>query len=246
MRWVALALAALTLTGCETTQEKAAKLEAIAKRHEREASKNGATAKRGLAIAHQSTKVKVTATALLRSSEGAAAVVTLHNASATPLRNVPIAITIRSAAGTAVYSNDEPGLAAALVSVPQLPAHGQTTWIDDQIQASGAPASVDVKVGEGEALGTGAIPRLSVEGEHVFEDPTNGTGVEGAIVNHSTVSQQELVVYAIARRAGKIVAAGRAIVAQAQAGSSTRFQIFCIGDPRGAKLSVTAPPTTFG
>ncbi len=246
MRWVALALVALTLTGCETTQEKAAKLEAIAKRHEREAAKNGVSAKQGLAISHESTKVKVSATALLRSSEGTAAVVTLRNTSATPLRNVPIAITIKGAGGSTLYTNDEPGLAAALVSVPLLPAHGQATWIDDQVQASGAPASVGAKVGEGEATSAGAIPHLSVEGEHIFEDPTNGPGVEGVLVNHSAVSQQELVVYAVARRAGAIVAAGRAIVAQAQAGSSTRFQVFCIGDPRRGQLSVTAPPTTFG
>jgi hypothetical protein len=60
------------------------------------------------------------------------------------------------------------------------------------------------------------------------------------------VTQLELVVYAVARRGGRIAAAGRAIVPQAPAGASTPFQVFFIGDPKGAQLSLTAPPTTLG
>ncbi len=245
MRRAALALVALTLTGCETTQEKAAKLEKIAELHEREAAKHGAPGKRGLAIVHESTKVRILATSVLHSSEGVAAVVTLRNTSATTMRNVPVAITLTSASGTAVYSNNAPGLSPALVSAPLLPAHGELTWIDDQIPVGGAPTRVRAKVGEGEATSV-AIPRLSVQGAHVYEDPTNGPGAEGVLVNHSSISQQELVVYAVARRGAAIVAAGRAILPQAPAGASIRFQVFFIGDPRGGKLEVSALPTSLG
>jgi hypothetical protein len=129
--------------------------------------------------------------------------------------------------------------------VPLLGAHATTSWIDDQVQATGALLSTKAKVGEGEAI-TGAVPTLVVEGAHLANSETNGPEAEGSVVNHSAVAQRELVVYAIARRAGRTVAAGRAVLPQAEPGSSTRFQLFFIGDPRGAQLEVSAPPTTFG
>jgi len=245
VRWAVVGLLALTLTGCETTQEQAAKLEKVAKLHEREASKRGGLGARGLVIARASTRVRVLATSVLRSSEGAAAVVVLHNDSATAMRNVPVAITLTSATGATLYSNSAPGLSPALVSAPLVPAHGAMSWIDDQIPTGGAPAHVRAKVGEGEAF-AGAIPRLSVQGAHIFEDPTNGPGAEGVLVNRSRVSQQEVVVYAVVRHAGTIVAAGRAILPQAPASASTRFQVFFIGDPRGGRLEVSAPPSSLG
>ena len=240
MRLVALALVALTLTGCESTQDKAAKLERAAKRHE-ELATNGA--QHGLSITRLSTKVEVVSSSVLNSSEGAAAVVTLRNLSPTPLRNVPIEIAVKSSSGAVSYTNDAAGLSAGLASVPLVPAHGETTWIDDQVQASGGAASVEAKLGEGEAVKM-ALPQLTVQGAHLFEDPTNGLGAEGTLLNHSRVTQKELVLYAVARRGGTITAAGRAVLPEAPAGASTPFQIFFIGNPHGGKLEVIAPPST--
>ncbi len=120
-----------------------------------------------------------------------------------------------------------------------------TTWIDDQVQAAGVPAGVSAKIGEGEPV-TGAIPRLSVEGTHLIESSASGVEAEGKLVNSSAVGQRELVLYATARRAGRIVAAGRALIPQAEAGTSTSFQVFFIGSPKGAQLEFSAPPSTFG
>ena len=229
-RAAALALAALALTGCETTQEKSAKLEKVAKRQ----AQSRVRAQQALTVTRPSSKVAVTSTAVLHSSDGTAAVVTLHNLSATSLRALPIQITVKDAAGASLYTNAIPGLATSLASVALVPAHATTTWIDDQVQASGAPSGVVAKVGEGQPV-TGAIPQIAVEGAHLSEG-----GVEGTVVNRSDVSQHELVVDVIVRRAGKIVAAGRAIVAQAEAGSSTHFQAFLIGDAQGGQLEVSA------
>jgi hypothetical protein len=192
-----------------------------------------ALARRALSITRPSTLVRVTATAVLHSSEGTAAAVTVRNLSGTALRDVPIEIAVKDAHGATIYTNDTPGLAAALVSVPLLPAHATSTWVDDQVQASGTPASVSAEVGEGERV-TEAIPPIAVEGAHLSEGE-----VEGSVVNHSRVSQRELVVYAVARRAGTIVAAGRAVVPQAEAGSTTHFQAFLIGSAHGAQLEVS-------
>jgi hypothetical protein len=240
VRLVALVLLAFALAACESNQERSAKLEKAAKVHEGEAAKRRALAQRALTITRPSTKVKVTGAVIVRGSEGAAAVVSLRNISSTPLRDVPIQITVRNAHGASVYTNDVPGLSPTLASVALIPGHGVETWIDDQVQATGTPASVSAKVGEGTPA-SGTIPSLSVTGAHLSE-----AQAEGSVVNHSAVAQQELVVDAVARRAGRIVAAGRAVLASAPAGSSTPFQIFFVGDPGGAQLQVTAPASTPG
>jgi len=240
VRLAALALLALALAACESNQERSAKLERAAKLHEGEAAKRRALAQRALTITRPSTKLRVTATAVVHDSEGSAAVVTLHNVSGTSLRNVPIEITVRNAHGSSVYSNDVPGLSPTLASIALIPAHASQTWIDDQVQATSTPTSVSAKIGEGTPA-AGTIPQLSVEGAHLSE-----AEAEGNLVNGSAIAQQEVVIDAVARRAGKIVGAGRAVLASAPAGASTPFQIFFVGDPAGAQLEVDAPATTSG
>jgi hypothetical protein len=240
VRLAALALVALALSACESNQERSAKLAKAANAHNAEVARHEALAQRALTITKASTKVRVTATAVVHDSEGAAAVVTLHNVSGTSLRDVPIQITVRNARGASVYTNAVAGLSPTLATVALIPAHSVQTWIDDQVQATGTPASVSAKVGEGTPV-SGSIPQLSVVGAHLSESEA-----EGSLVNHSAVAQQELVVDAVARRGGRIVAAGRAVLASAAAGASTPFQIFFVGDPTGAQLQVSAPASTSG
>jgi hypothetical protein len=121
--------------------------------------------------------------------------------------------------------------------------HGQLTWIDDQVTSTPASPSATAEVGEGTTV-EGPVPAIAVVGAHIFEEPGSGFGAKGAVVNHSTVAQAELVVYATARRGARILAAGRAVLSQVPAGASVPFQLYFIGDPRGAQLQVSAPPST--
>jgi hypothetical protein len=121
----------------------------------------------------------------------------------------------------------------------------RTVWVDDQVQTTGTASAASARVGDAPAV-SGEVPLLSVQGVHSFEDPSNGMGEEGTVSNRSRVSQQQLVVYVVARRAGRVVAAGRAVLPEAKAGASTPFQVFLIGSTAGAKLEVSAPPTTLG
>jgi hypothetical protein len=241
VRLAALVLVALALTACESNQERSAQIEKYAKPREAAAARQRELARQALTITRQSTKVKVIDTAVVSSSESAAALVTLRNVSATALRDVPIQIVVRNAHGASLYTNDVTGLSATLASVGLIPAHGVVTWIDDQVQGARAATSVTAKVGEGTAA-AGAIPKLAVAGVHLAE----AGEAEGNVVNSSSVDQQELVVDAVARRAGKIVAAGRAVLATAGGGTTTPFQVFFVGNPSGAKLEVSAPATTTG
>jgi hypothetical protein len=238
----ALSLAALVLAGCESSQEKNAQLEKAAKRVEAAAVAKGAAAERARRITHPSTKIAVTGVTLLHSSEGLATVVTLRNHSNTAVREVPVKVTVTDSQGKQLYTNATPGQAAPLVSVALIPAHGTFEWIDDQIPPQSSATGASAIVGEAPAA-PGKAPALHAQGVHAIEDPSSGPGAEGQIVNSSAVTQRELVVYAVARRGGKIVAAGRAVVPEAAAGGSTRFQLFFIGEPRGAQIAVSVPPS---
>lgn len=237
---LALGALALALTGCETTAEKSAKLEQEAKAA---AARRPALAK-GLSIGRESTAVKVVSAAVVHSSEGAAAVVTVRNTTARALRSVPIAITVKDAHGTTLFQNDAPGLEAALVSIPSLAAHAELTWVDDQVPANGEPASVSARVGEAPPAARGSLPEVLVTGVHLSESAANGVGAAGTVSNRSRVAQSKLVVFAVARRGGRVVAAGRAVLPEVQAGVSLPFEAFFVGSPRGAQLQASAPPTS--
>lgn len=233
MRWAALAIAAIVLAGCESTEEKSAKLEKLAKHEARESEHADAAARRGLSITHESAVVKVSATAILHGANGTAAVVTLRNTSRRSFREVPVEIVVKNAGGATLYTNTAPGLSRALVALALLPAQQTRSWVDDQVQLSGTPTSVIAKVGEGERVSEGAPP-VAIVGAHIAE----GSAL-GSVVNHSHASVGELIVYAIARRAGAIVAAGSAVVPQLEAGARAQFDAFLAGDARGAQLEVS-------
>jgi hypothetical protein len=232
----ALTLPALALSGCETTAEKSAKLERAAKRVT-------LAKQKGLEITRESTVVKVAETAIVQGKEGTAAVVTLRNTSASALREVPISLELKDARGASVYSNGTPGLAKTLTSVALLPPHAEVLWIDDQIQAATATAAT-VRVGEG-AAASGALPRLTISERHLTSEAGAST-LEGAVHNGSATGQSELVIDAVTRRGGKVVAAGRAVLASLDADATTPFQIFFIGNPAGAQLQLSVPPTAAG
>ncbi len=232
---VALLAAAVALGGCESSQERSAQLEHEAKHQ------LGAVA-HGLAIAQASTQVKVVATQALHSSEGSAAVVTLRNTSTHALRDVPLAITVKGASGTVLYRNNAAGLEAALTSVALLEPGANFTWVDDQVQAGEAPASVSAEAGEARPA-SGPAPAIRLTGVHATTAPE--AGVAGIVANESDVAQIGLVVYGLARRGGQIVAAGRAVLSEVGAHASAPFQVLFIGGAQGAKVEASAPPTTF-
>jgi hypothetical protein len=180
----------------------------------------------------------------VRGAEGAAAVVTLRNDSAHALRDVPVAIRVKDAHGSTVFQNNAPGLETALTSLGSLPAHGEATWVDDQVPTAGGPASVTAIAGVSPAASS-ALPQIEISGVHPSEESDSATA-GGTVSNRSSVTQQSLVVYVLARRAGRVVAAGRAILPEVQPGASIPFQAFLVGSASGASLHTSAPATTFG
>lgn len=234
MRVLVVAVAALALAGCESTQSKSAKLEAVAQRAKHE---------KGLVVSQESTTVKVVGTTVLQDANGAATVVELRNASRGSLVGLPVSVQVLDQASKELYANDAPGLDSSLVSVASLGAGDELAWVNDQVTLTGDGASVVAKAGAGAKPGPSELPRMEVTGLKPETDASGEGAIVGDVANRSAVEQRRLVVYVVARKAGKVVAAGRAIVEKLAPGKSAHFSAFPIGDPAGAELSASAPPT---
>ena len=227
-----LALAALlALGGCESSQDRSAQLARHAVHLARQ---------QGLQIIAPNPDVRILSTAVVHDANGTAAVVQLRNTSARTLVNVPIAIDVQDAHGVSLFKNDSPGLEPSLTSASVLPAHGELTWVNDQITAGGTPAKVVAEVGRA-PVRTAPVPRIAISGLHLVNDPTSGEAAQGQVLAATPVVQTRLVVYGISRRGGRILAAGRAILPRVTQAKPVTFQVFFIGNPQGGQVHAIAP-----
>jgi hypothetical protein len=65
------------------------------------------------------------------------------------------------------------------------------------------------------------------------------------VSNRSSVVQRKLVVFVLALRRGRPVAAACAVLPEVPAGGSAPCPAFFIGNPRGARLQSSAAASTF-
>lgn len=235
---IALVGVALVSSGCESTQDKSARI----------AAELGPVAKeQGLKISKESVDVEVVETKLLTDSVGTAVAVTLRNESSRDLVDVPILIDVLDAKGKSVYRNDIPGIEPALASAPYLAAGEETVWVNDQVLAAGKPARVEVKVGASEETFSGELPAVAVDAPKLEGDPYTGVAAGGEVLNESGGDLERLLLYGVARQGGEIVAAGRGAIEPLKAnGKDAPYNIYFIGDPRGAEVTVTEFPSLPG
>jgi hypothetical protein len=233
---LAAGLLTLVCCGCETTAQKSATLEKQAK-HEK-------LALRGVDVASENPSVKVVGSTVVRSSEGAAVVVALRNTSSHTLVDAPIEITVRDAGGRVLFQNNQPGEDPSLTQVALLEPGKGSVWVDDQVQTTGIPVSASALVGEARRALT-SVPPMTVSATHQTGEPGAEAGAAGTVTNPTKVTQVQLVVDAVARKGGRVVAAGRAVLPEVPVGASVPFQLYFVGDPRGAQIETSAPATTF-
>jgi hypothetical protein len=232
-----LLLAALALAGCESSQDRSARI--------KRTGANKLHNQKGLVVSRQSPDVKVLSTATLHDANGAAVVVQMRNVGGRPLTQLPVSVEVDDAAGKPVYRNDAPGLETSLVQAAALPPGGELWWVNDQVQAQGTPARAKALIGASPptAIG-GGLPKIELRDVHGEVDPVSGIAAKGKAVNHSAVEQRRLVIYGVALKGNRVVAAGRAIIERLRTdGKPIGFTLFFIGNPRGAQLTLAAPPT---
>ena len=235
---VALAGVALVLGGCESTQDKSAKI----------AAELGPVAQEeGLRIGKRSEDVEVVSTTLLSDENGSAVVVGLRNRSNRDLAGVPLLIDVLDAKGKSVYRNDIPGIEPALAAVPLIPAGDSIFWVHDQVLAAGKPASVKAVAGAGGVAFSGKPPAIAVSDPKLESDRFTGVAAGGEVVNESGADIERVLLYAVARQGGRIVAAGRGAIEPLKAKPKPApYNVYFIGDPAGAELTVSEFPTLPG
>jgi hypothetical protein len=223
-----------TISGCESSQDRSARLK-------REGA-HALSSQKGLVVTATSTDIGVVRTGLVSDPNGTAAVVVLRNRRPTPFAAVPLAIDVQGAGGKSLFKNNTPGLEASLTSVPAVPARGEVAWVDDQVNATGG-ARVRAQVGAGAGAAPPQLPKMEVSAPRLTTDPTSGIEATGTVTNSSSVAQARLFVYVVAWRGTKVAAAGRGAIDRLAAGAHTTYHVFLIGNPNGARLTATAPPT---
>jgi hypothetical protein len=235
IRWsissLALAvLAGLTLTACQSSQDKA---RAIRERAE-------ATAPKPLVIPKPNKDVEVGDATLLHDENGDAIIVPLTNESNKMLVGVPILVDIKNGKQT-IYENNAAGLDYALNHVALIKPHETFYWVNDQVE-EGKTAKVTVGQPEGKPPAD-ALPEFKVS-EPAFDSDFSGVKVTGTVKDESKVDQSHLILFAVARQGGKIVAAGRGQIKKLKHNAKPApYVIYFIGDPTGSDVTIQAPPT---
>ena len=226
-------LAAISLSACQSSQDKAKIIQDQAQ----------AAAPKPLVIPHPSKDVKVVNTTLLHDQNGDAMVVELKNESNQMLVNVPILVDVKDPKGKSVYENNTAGLDFALNHVAVIQPHETFFWVNDQVTGEGKTAKVTVGQPEGKAP-SGPLPDLAVSPPRAGHD-FSGAKVNGTVTNQSKIDQQHLILFAVARQGGRIVAAGRGQIKALKVGARpANYTIYFIGNPVGADVTIQAPPTT--
>jgi hypothetical protein len=228
-RLLVLFLLPLVLAGCESSQDKSARLAKLAKSARKE---------KGIVVRRRNPDVQVLRTAVVHDANGTAAAVELRMRGKKPQARLPLSLVV---SGTRPYRNDVPGLAPSLTHVALLRPGERVWWVNDQVLAD-APGRAVAKVGPPAAKAADGAPELVAKSLKLDRD-SSGAFTSGRLHNGSKVEQRNLTVFAVAEKAGKVVAAGRAGIERLKAGATGRFKVFWIGDPAGARVSVFAPPT---
>jgi hypothetical protein len=231
---VAAGVACLAISGCESTQDKSARL-----------AKSGSKpfAEKGLRVTRSSSSVKVGGSWVLTDQNGTAVVADLHNDSKRALAGVPVAINVLDGKSHSVFRNNAPGLEPSLTSTSLIEPGQTVAWVNDQVVPAGTPKKVKVRIGVEKGTAPAKLPHIGLSSASLEDDPTSGVNAAGYVKNDSAIEQRKLVIFCVARRGARVVAAGRAGVARLKPGKRARFHVFFIGNPRGAKLELAAPPT---
>ncbi len=230
---VALALLAV---GCESSQSKNKKLQAGAK---------NSISTKGLDVGAANKQVRVVSRSIIADENGTAAIVAVKNSSKRRLANVPIAIEVKDAKATALFANDAANIQESLTHVPLVEPRETFLWVNDQVgKLASKPKQVVVKVGsKGAKPVRKPPPKVTITRPKVAKD-ISGYEAAGFMLNRGRKLQRNVVVFAVARKGAKVVAAGRALVKRARPGKRIRYKVLFIGNPTGARLTLAAPPTT--
>jgi hypothetical protein len=217
---ILLALAALVLTGCVTTQQTNERYKLRADRT--------LAGRKPLRVTAPGTDASVSRVTVLRAAHGGAVVVELRNRTARALSDLPITVGIGRSP-----LNARGGLGFFQTHVASIAPSGTVAWVFTTRRR--IPAGPPFALVGNAARSPSMLPAITAK-----------PAAKGALVSNGTdVPQYGLPVYALARRGGRYVAAGRTTLQELGTGSSVTVPLRLIGARHGAPLELEALPTIF-
>ncbi|HEX3910504.1 MAG TPA: hypothetical protein VHW67_07385 [Solirubrobacteraceae bacterium] len=229
----------MTFSACETTENESAKIEreaVIARENEPGALKLGAANR----------AVRASQVTLLSGGGRNAVAMRLTSSSTRAQANVPVLVNVTGKAGKLLYSNQPGGTEPLLQHVGLLGPHASAWWVNDQVLVNQPSTGVKVRVGAGRRpSGRLASSALEVRTTHLSARSGVST-VGGVLVNRAGGREGQVPVFAVGLRGGKVVAAGRVLVASlaGRRGAAAHFQFPLVGNAAGAEIELTAMPST--
>lgn len=233
---VALATTAL-LPACESTQDKAARIQA-------ENARKLKLASMPLVVAKADRRIDVVSRTVLRGKVATAVVVSLRNRSKSPIADIPIAVDLFDAKGRRLQTNTTPGADHWLNHVPLIRGGQTVDWVQDQFDPEPTARRAAVRVGIGTNVAR-PFPDAKLLKTHWFQDPISGPAFSGKAKGAAPVLQERVVIYSVGRSGGRVVTAGRGVLEKLAPNGSkaSGFTIFYTGsNPKSASLRNLAPP----
>lgn len=222
-------LLAVAVSGCATTQDADKR---ITVRFDRTLA-----SRKPLELHGTARDVKVLRTAVVDGKSGSAIVVVLRNTGDQPVNDLPIEVgpqggkPINTRANVPYFQSHAPAIAPG----------DEVTWVYVSKDPIGGPEAFA-------RIGAAPSPPLTTAG-HVSEldasGKSRGSAARAKVSNDTGIPQYDLDVYAVARKGGRYVAAGRASLVHLGVSKSAHLSLPLVGDARGTRIEVFAPQTLF-
>jgi hypothetical protein len=228
-----LVVLATAVSGCATTQDANKRASINADRT--------LASRKPLVLRGTDPHVQVIRTSVVAGKDGSAIVVVLRNRGEEPVNDVPIEVGRRGG---------EPLNAGR--NVPYFQSHApaiapgdEATWVYVSKEKLGSsPVYARVGTPASFAPRSDRVPELDVS-DSGAESGKQGSSVVAEVANDTGIPQYGLDVYAVARKAGRYVAAGRASLTHLGVDQSAELTLRLIGDANGSQIQIYAPPTLF-
>jgi hypothetical protein len=233
-----LAVAVVTAagaTGCATTQDKSAALQAKA------ATVDGPGR---VKVGRPASGVELLRHREIRGQGRTAVVVELENRGRRPLRGVPVILRVTKQ-GREQFANDIAGNDRLGIRIPVLPP-GRFTWINAELPEIAQGAVLTVKLGAAQKAWRGGAKPLRVTGLERSADPEtpDGVAVEGTVHNDGRRAQRDVPIFVTAQDGDRTVAVATGRIERIAARRSEQFQAYLTGDGRSGRLRAVALPTS--
>ena len=226
-----LLLLAVVLSGCATTQDADKRASITADRT--------LASRKPLQLRGTDREVQVVRTSVIHGRDGSAIVVVLRNRGDSPVNDLPIEVgpeggqPLNARPNVPYFQSHAPAIAPGARGDLGL-RHQGPDRVEPRLRQGGRPRA-EARDDSGSSLRARG-GRLARPG---------GSSVQAEVTNDTGIPQYNLDVYAVARKGGRYVAAGRANLEHLGVDASAHLSLPLIGDARGTQVQVFAPQTLF-